>query len=272
MSYGINVFNEFGEQVFDFNKALTIHESGFTKPSATIGMMSFTAYGGPSTREIYVLSDFFSGTSGMLPHHIGTGVEFLNSGQRIPVPLTSRTSTYFYQVGTTGLMHHSEHVVDSAYWTTTSGQFGMFAMLLPDNNAPLPYVRVDEGNFNNLSGTHGLKVLNEAGETVFDSRAGFLTVSEVFFVAKATMQGILENNNVVDIALRTPVPNCYISAPNHVSVYAETSSRYRHVKITQLNNSTIRLSREFNGNTSSGSLLLAVYQDTVIAVARDPFA
>jgi hypothetical protein len=278
MSYGINVFNEFGEQVFDFNKALTIHESGITKTSAQIGLLDFAnRYVGPSTRELFMLSNFFSGTSGLLPHHIGTGTGFFTNTSvsnfyRFPTPLVSRTSTYFYQVGSTGLLHHSEHVVDSAYWTTTGSQFGMFAMLLPTNNTPLPYVRVDEGNFDSLSGTHGLKVLDGSGQTVFDSRASFLTVSEVLFVPKATMQGILISNNVVDITLRTPVPNCYISAPNHVSVYTDDSTQFRHIKISQLNDSTIRLSRHILGPDTGSTYLLTVFQDTVIAVARDPFA
>lgn len=280
MAYGINVFNELGELVFDFNKSITIEEVGQTQTSVQLGMATlnfsnFWQYRGPTTEEVYQFSNSFGGTQNLLPHHIGTGTGvFLNANsffERFPRPLVSRTSTYFYQVGTTGLLHHSEHVIDPEYWSTTNSEYGMFSLIVPANNTPLQYIRVDQGNFSGFSENYGLTVRDELGDIVFDSRANFLSLSEVLFVPKATMQNILENNATVDLSLRTPVPNCYISSPNHTSFLRPTNLNMRHVKISQPNQSTIRLTREAIG-PNLNSVLLSVYNDTVIIVARDPFS
>lgn len=280
MAYGINVFNDFGELVFDFNKSITIEEVGQTTPAAQLGMATlifggFFQYRGPATQEVYQFSNGFANTQNLLPHHVGTGTGFfLNSNSfsdRFPRPLVSTTSTYFYQVGSAGLLHHSEHVVDPQYWSTTNSEYGMFSLVVPGNNTPLPYIRVDQGNFSGLSGNYGLTVSNGSGDVVFDSRADFVTLSEVLFVPKATIQNILENNATVDLSLRTPAPNCYISSPNHTSVLRPQNLNMRHVKISQLNDSTIRLTRQAVG-PNLNAVLLSVYNDTVIIVARDPFA
>jgi hypothetical protein len=277
MAYGISVFNEFGELVVDFNQALVIEQTGMTVPSVNLGMTQQTSsisfiYRGPRTQELYTLS--FNNTVNSLPHHIGTGVaSFLLGGTdfRFPTPLVPETSTYFYQVGSAGLLRHSEHVIDPAKFTTSNGQYGLFALIVPFVNTPLPFIRVDRGIFSGMSGTHGMKIVNENNVTTFDSRADFLTVSEVLFVPKATIQNILENNAVVDLSLRTSVPNCYISSPNHTSFLRPQNLNYRHVRIRQLNDNTLRLSREAIG-PNLNSVLLSIYNDTVIVVARNPFA
>jgi hypothetical protein len=279
MAYGISVFNEFGELVVDFNQALVIEQTGTTISSFDLGMTSlifggFFQYRGPRSQELYLFSNIYANTQNLLPHHIGTGVGSFSLGGtdfRFPTPLVPETSTYFYQVGSAGLLRHSEHVVDPSKITTTNGQYGLFSMAVTFNNTPLPFIRVDRGTFSGMSGTHGMKIVNENNVTTFDSRADFLTVSEVLFVPKATIQNILENNAVVDLSLRTPVPNCYISSPNHTSFLRPQDLNYRHVRIRQLNDNTLRLSREAIG-PNLNSVLLSIYNDTVIVVARNPFA
>jgi hypothetical protein len=270
MAYGIEIRNEFSEKVVDFNRTLTIKEAGVTSTSAAIGL-STPGWVGPRTLELYTL---VTGSNppqiDALPHFMATGsANFVSNATKYPTPLVDESSLYFYQVGSTGLLHHSEHTL-RAPWAT---DYGMFAVCLPADNTPLPYLRVDATPDTGLTGAYGMQLRDAAGNVTFDSRADFLSVSEVLFVPKATMQDILDNNTVVDLTLRTDVPDCYISTPNHTSFFLEiTTGLYRHVKITQIADDTLRLSRHLHGpGFNNTSTTIGINNDLVIVVARNPF-
>ena len=279
MTYGFEVLNEFGEQVFDFSKSLTIKETGGTVSSITCGITVFQSgswlYRGPRTTELFTF-DFGSNIAwaNAHPHFCVPSSQFFpsNTFNRHPTPLVDLSSLYFYQVGTIGLAHHSEHTL-SPPWATPHG---MFAVCLPANNVTLPFLRVDAGPVAGLIGNYGLRINDAGGDAVFDSRSQFLSISEVLFVPKATIQNILDNNVIVDLSLRTPVSGAYIAAPNHTSFFAENgpNARYRHVVIEQPNSSTIRLRRYLHGPflNLTNSPSFGVNNDLIIIVARNPFA
>lgn len=282
MAYGIEIYNEFGEEVFDFGSTVVIRESGVTKSAEDIGIAEFVVASWqlrfPSTHEVFT---FAGGTTfkDAYPHFIGTGYGEITgvttNQRRFPIPLVPRSSLYFYQVGEVGLLHHSEHFIDNHWSTNADPEFGGFAMCVPADNTPLPYLRVDAEPVSGLSGAYGMQILDENGLIRFDSRSQFLSISEVRFVPKATITDIIDNNAVVDLTLRTAVPDCYVAAPNHTSFFLPNNGgHYQNVKITQTSDTNIRLSRHLHGpflsNTAFASF--GVSNDLVLIVARDPFA
>ena len=279
MPYGVDIRNEFGEAVVDFNACLEIVETGFTSRSGEIGMGTNNSgtrnYRGPQTLELTCFSGSSNAHMNAFPHHIGTGfTRFTNSNvnRRCPTPLVSRSATYFYQVGSIGLLHHSEHVIDPAFWTTQNGEYGMFAMCLPTGNAPLPYIRAEPFTPKPFSGAYGLQLRDGNADVVFDSRADFLSISEVRFVTKGQINDILFNDAVVDLTLRTPAPNCYVATPGHTSHRKRAGNNsYQFVKIEQVNDTTVRLSRVTHGPSIDIARTQSVVNDTVIILARNPF-
>lgn len=280
MAYGAEIRNEFGELVTDFSASLTVVESGTTSSSFSLGITiipdSIWFYAGPQTRELFTFAGstafrdahpHFIGTSSVLPSTTGNAVN-----QRLPIPLSSFETTTFYQVGSTGLLHHSEHAVDGEF--SVNGNQGTVFMCLPTNNTPLPYLKVNPFSPSAFTGDYGFQLKDGFGNTTFDSRSDFLSISEVLFIPQATINNVLFNNAVVNLTLRTPVPNCYISAPNHNSFELPSGGgvRYQHMKIEQTSPTNIRLSRVAHGPPINITQSRGVTNDTVVIVARDPFA
>lgn len=282
MAYGAEIRNEFGELVADFNRVLEVAETGMTTSSDDLGMVVNSGqfarvYHGPQTQEVYRFNGNNSSVWTAYPHHIGTGVGSIaqsgNVSKFFPTPLVPLDSTYFYQVGSTGLLHHSEHVIEPPWITNATPQHGMFAMCLPENNVPLPYIRVAPYTPKTFTDGYGMQMLDGDGEVTFDSRADFLSISEVLFVPRATMHNLLQNGGIVNLPLRTPVPDCYIAAPNHTSFLRPggSSTRYRHIKIEQTSDTNLRISRVNHGPSFNLNTTIGVANDTVIIVARNPF-
>lgn len=281
MAYGAEIRNEFGELVTDFNSTMVVVESGSTSSSFSLGITELQSglwsYLGPSTLELFTVfgtstahrdsHPHFIGVNSAIPSTAGVGIS-----SRVPVPLSSKDATTFYQVGSVGLLHHSEHVIDGEF--SVNNTQGTVFMCLPTNNTPLPYIKVEPFSPGTYTDNYGFQLKNSSGVTTFDSRSDFLSISEVLFVPKATMSNILFNNAVIDLTLRTPVPNCYLAAPNHTSHNRPTGSgvRFEFVKIEQTSSTNIRLSKVLHGPSFTTSQGQSVTNDTVIIVARDPFA
>jgi hypothetical protein len=278
MTYGIKVLNDFGEQVFGMEKSLVIKETGITSSSIACGMTQFFSpswdFMGPRTLEIFTYSGANSGTwagwQNYHPHFMKSqtaGFQF-SAFSRHPTPLVDPSSLYFYKIGTIGLAHHSEHTI-SPPW---DAEHGMFAVCVPCNNEPLPFLRVDALPATGLTGNYGMQIRDSDGSVNFDSRAQFLSISEVLLVPKATMQNILDNNAVVNLTLRTPVPGAYVAAPNHTSFYQQSGATglFMHVAIEQTDPTTIRLRRYNHPLFLNTSREFGVNNDLVIIVARDP--
>ena len=284
MTYGAVINNSFGERVVDFSRSLVIKETGVSISSVDCGITflisNFWNFSGPLSVEMFNVGGggnqafwidshphFLKPQSVFFPN-----TENFNTPSKHPSPLVDPSSLYFYQVGTIGLAHHSEHTI-SPPWAPPHG---MFAVCLPVENVPLPFLRVDTLPLSNLMGDYGMQIRNATGDVVFDTRSDFLSISEVLFVPKATIQDIIDNDAVVNLTLRTAVPGAYIAAPNHTSFFRETgpSARYRHVVIEQPAPSTIRLKRYLHGPflNLSHSQEIGINNDLVLIVARNPFA
>lgn len=281
MAYGAEIRNEFGELVTDFNSSMVIVESGLTSSSSSLGItvlnQSNWTYLGPQTLELFNFRGSSTAFRNAHPHFIGTGSAIPSTtgfavNQRVPIPLSSFDTTTFYQVGSTGLIHHSEHAVDGEF--SVNGNQGTVFVCLPTNNTPLPYIKVNPFSPNAFTGDYGFQLKGGFGNTTFDSRADFLSISEVLFIPRATINNVLFNNAVVNLTLRTPVPNCYISAPNHNSFELPSGGgvRYQHMKIEQTSPTNIRLSRVVHGPAINIDISQGITNDTVVIVARDPFA
>lgn len=281
MTYGINITNELNETVVDFNKSLIIAESGMTTPAVDAGMAhkpgSFWEWRGPQTHELatYIGQEV---ARDAFPHVIGTTsraiiAEGFSVNNRVPSPLSPVTTTFFYQVGTIGLLHHSEHVLDGEFSVSSSPNQGVFGICLPRNNTPISYIKVDAGTPDISGDSYGLQLRDAANQVVFDSRANVLSISEVLFIPKQAIAGMMDNGDVLNLTLRTPVPNCYIATTNHTSFKVLTGSnvRYRHIWIRQTSYTNVRLSSVLHGPSFSSNQGHGVDNDLVLIIARNPF-
>lgn len=283
MTYGLNVKNEFGEDVFDFNKSMIIQEQGMTIDGISIGIV-----------EVFV-GQFSTNTVSRIPTHrqfqrsrnIGhfmgsghgvitdNGSNNVNPQSRFPTPLVPRTSLYFYQIGSLGLANHTENYITAPMVTTATPQHGMFACCLTgDLSTPLPYIRVDTALSGNYSDNYGMQIRSDADEVLFDSREPFLTISEVIFVSRFDLYDVITTGNPITLNLRTPAPNCYVSAPFHCTNAGNSGSGIWWPVIRQLNDSQLiieNLSFDLGTSTASTNDQFA-RNDLVLIVARNPFA
>lgn len=293
MAYGIEILNAFAERVVDFNRCFSIAETGdsqnwaesgfpmqqFVQDSPDIPLTDIRRVGAappigvpsPNSDVLHVMK-----SSVRRLRRKDTGVEWNRNW--VPSPLVAPDSLYFFQLGGNGLLHHSEHrVTPDQNIAFTQGQDldGAYAIMIPFNNTSLPFIRVAH-NFSGLSGSYGMQIRSEVNAVLFDSRADFISVSEVLFVPRSTISNILINNAVVDISLRTSTPNAYFALPNHASYRAEAggggSARFRHVRVRQTNSNTVQLRRQDYGPGFSNASSFTFENDLVIIVARNPFA
>lgn len=291
MTYGIEIRNEFGERVVDFNRCFSIAETGNSQNWAESGFAMFSQ-GIPNIPRTDIRPLAASGSGGV-PLSNSQVIHVMKSSVRrlrrkdtgvewafnwVPSPLVAPDSLYFFQLGSAGLLHHSEHrITPDQNIAFTQGQDldGAYAIMIPFNNTSLPFIRVAH-NFSGLSGGYGMQIRSEANAVLFDSRADFISVSEVLFVPRSTISNILINNAVVDISLRTSTPNAYFALPNHASYRSNAggggSAQFRHVRVRQTNSSTIQLRREDYGPGYSNASSFTFENDLVIIVARNPFA
>ena len=290
MTHGIEIFNAFGEKVVDFNRCFSIQETGNSQnwaqsgfPMRNSGQPNFpiTDIRGydfvtatdrrPSNSEI---AHVMKGSVRRLRRK-GAGSRYF-SNDWVPFPLVEPESLYFFQLGSSGLLHHSEYrfapELDLAF-NQGEDLDGAYGLMIPFNNTSLPFIRV-ANRFDGLTGNYGAQIRGEGNEVLFDSRTDFLSISEVLFVPRTTINNILVNNAVVDIPLRTSVPNGYFALPNHTSWRINPggggSARFRHVRVRQPNANTVQLRRENYGPNFSTGSFFNILNDLVIIVARNP--
>lgn len=197
---------------------------------------------------------------------LGLGAASPLDGSRImlhPALIASATDLIFVRPQSTGFWRFVTFNFDGSRTTQTpTGSFAeVFAdqaleylVASPDEDGPAP------------SGTHGIQLKDPSGKVTFDSRYPQVAIVHTVVVPKSILEEILlSTRSSYDITLPKPVPNCWVSCPYHCS-FAQTSGGTNFVKVHQLNNTTIRLSKQGNGTGTTYAKFFT--QDLILFFAR----
>lgn len=111
------------------------------------------------------------------------------------------------------------------------------------------------------AGAYGMQLFNAGGTCVFDSRLVTFGIPAAYVVSAATIESILFNNITHDLTLPFAIPNCWISVPffeplrivyRAAGFFGGYMDTFR-VKIEQVNDTTLRLSRVLSRAKDIGS-------------------
>ncbi|WP_417257344.1 hypothetical protein [Celeribacter sp.] len=127
---------------------------------------------------------------------------------------------------------------------------------------------------------YGMRILNGDGDVVYDSRYQAPPIAMTILLDQDTIEDIMDNNTHVDVTLPESMPNCWIAAPalhTYRDDWYRTGGhwywRRRTLSIGQINNTTIRISRNSvvvkTTNNNPRNNTDYIQNDVMIFVSRD---
>lgn len=146
-----------------------------------------------------------------------------------------------------------------------------FGYLAGGDIAPLRYLVVSTTP-GTPSGSYGFQLMDSSGAVTFDSRYKTIGVQDAIYISKAQFQDVVYNNSVINFPLSGPAPNCLVYMPFWANI--RMSQYYLQgvcsVKLTQLNDTTLQLSRFAETAFSmSNPYSYEYWHDAIILVARN---
>lgn len=303
MSYGFSIMNAQNVPVIEYDNCLYIKQDSATiryvNPFSSMredfhSMVFDTILTNAQRQNYWVVSD--SPSIPISAYGVGLGGRYyfpatLNfyvlpndpalgqaAGRNMSCPITDQMSendTVFYQVGTIGLRKNFEIAVRDVPGLPD----GLFTSFMPGVKGALP-VRVCSPELpDNLTGQFGMQIFDENVNCTFDSRAPFMSIAAAYLIRKESLLSVLDTGAAEDITLPESMPNCWVSVPffcPYKMVFSEDIGfgtlvfNYYFVNITQVNATTLRLSR--NGpvrvQTGSPNSSRTFTHDAIMYVAR----
>jgi hypothetical protein len=263
MSYGLQVFNEFGELIFG-GKSLYKKETGLTTVeiksqawerylpnvgwpggnglSINISTMGSFAFGSPAVRTV------------MFAHRTTPDTN-INQLYRCSRHQWSVNDLVFVQIPTAGIVMASQskqHRTDGKY---TNLGTGIMAWYVAETSTPLEFIVASPDQVPNLTEGFGLQVFDAAGNVEFDSRAPVVSVKDHTFFTKDMAYSVLSTGVPIVITLRQPIPNAKMCLPLWMQGHNDETT------------GTLRTSGG-TGNWSVGLLRIKQTSDTTIQVDR----
>lgn len=276
MSYGISLVNDFGVEIIDTeNPVLMLSYEG-----VTVGASASPAPGSPIWYAALpfaydVVSPFNSGVA------TPSGYEWVQNAGKwfwVPagVPATARVSdTTFYQL--------SNHTIETSLQVVFD--LGAAVPAMPTacighiNTIGVPFRVAGVMADGHVPSGYGMAIWDASGRCIFDADNEFMSVRYSCIVPKSKIDDILENGTVVDIVLPEAMPNAWIALPIHAHIRQteeQSGSSYRYtihkVVVTQINSTTVRMSRKTYDPSSFAATRRPVYSythDTILYFARD---
>ncbi len=287
MSYGAEFRNELGELIIDDGVAMYERARGYThKPrtfennTPTNGNLEEYLEPGPWFTK-NVQGDATRWPRGRFVSAAAVGRKYGYKGNSPPYPRNfispSQIWGYgdlgFYRLSSGGVYYYAGVGFDDGYGV--SGTFHYLAHDQPSSEieyrfaSTVPATQPPEG--------YGLQTFDSVGNVTFDSRHKQLPILKNLYVTGAQLFDVMDKNQPLDIALGMAIANAWVATPQWASWYA----RYQYgeikdfwaVKITQLNDTTLRLVRHqievpFNGYHAPG--YSSFTHDATILVAPNP--
>lgn len=278
MTYGIELNNNFGERVLDFNAAF------YKKTSGSCLLWPTTWWEAHTSRRYIVDSltngrivSLYAGANqfntlpgnvqvGCLPQIASMSLNYFgwkagwDNYIFYPEPFSDPNTMVFYELDAHGITR-AEQVYQPYHEELKTG---VMAMVQPhhDRTTPLGYVSCDITPVGGHTETKGMQLRDAAGSVVFDSREPVLNIKDHITISEAQMADVIDNGATYDFPLRGSISNMYVCPFNFDSndfiVSGSSGSDYVRgytnwlPRLRKLNSSTLRLTREIYGMPVAG--------------------
>lgn len=274
MSYGAEIFNSAGAKVFDGLNTMYLKSSGTTINNITGPVRcAVNSQSGALSVRVWVAAQYHNfnfAVASECDHVVATSVQTvtaLGNSNNIYCNniLDSDSELAFVSIPPEGILH-----MCMVEWDLPELNQGAALLVATGRFAsPLTY-RIFSKNIPSVSGNYGMQLFDASGNVTFDSRPKILGL-EFFRISTSQVQQILLNNATIDLTLAKPNPNAFVSSSDWTCATSTTASSGcgSFIKITQPNNTTIRLSRQRYGpNTGDNQVGFADYHPMTLLVAR----
>lgn len=264
MTYGIEINNAAGDKVFDEKNVMYEYDTGTLMRVTdlywllnTFEAIEANAYGTPYNYDCY---QCLSPETGV--------VQWFDSGTTM-YPSTKQNfgDLVFTEIPTGGLLQVLP-INNQLPELDTGSTF----IIGHRHNAPLVDYKVFSTRFplGTPSTDYGMQIYDSLGNVVFDSRYRTLGM-EVFTLTSSQAQNIINNNATVDFTLSSAKPGAYVSSP---LMFVHSSGNFSYtnasvLKVTQPNDTTIRVSREQIGkNLGTVYNTFTYFHDVTLFITR----
>lgn len=288
MSYSILIRNEFNDNLVDISEGFSYYkkETGNCFSSADIPILS------GQVRGFCPISSYLTDGDCLIKDRIGDGFSEYWNRCRIPAQAltpfsygsASRPAAYaalstnindmvFYKLPAGGLVRMSQYYIDFDIPAEMTDHLSAYCALSSSVSEShlLEYVLVSTDPPAS-QGNHGVQIFS-GGELTFDTTKQIAAFKDTVFLTAAENQNIVENNAVVDKALRVPmdVNDTWISSvygANWKSSLGSFQNTMDSVRYRIINSTTIRFDRErATGNSrDSATYYRERYEDTLFFI------
>lgn len=287
MTYGLQVLNQFGDDVFRDGRCLFVKERGVcfkqTGGSRVVaGCYPATAafgnsYGWYPLARSYsrndVGGDDLRRSCNAHFHWAGPGVEASYSApgdtkEKILISAASDISDQvFFEMHANGL------VAQTQFWYDLTPDIAprkIAGVCVPagaaDHTLPVRYFVASHSGLPALTEDHGLIVKNEAGGVLYDSRHENVRVRDFFNIPFQDVQDVLENDAVKTYTPRQPIQNPYIASSLNWSVRITNGGDYYYPRLSWDGFSLIMDRLKIDADTGNAAF---IYRGFTVTIA-DP--
>jgi hypothetical protein len=275
MAYGINVYNEYGEEVLEmafptlYNYAAgstttweSLRATGISDATtAGYGTLAHYERDGAYTTELYTTAAR-SQVACEVPSYteVSTGKALIHPEMNLQVG-----DIPFYDVGTYGLLTSYCMLHDGFSDSTPAGGIGICEI---EGNNSVAYVIASNREPITPTEAYGVQLFDSSAARTFDSRQPHFAIYDHFYVSKAIMELVIERDVTINLNLSESHTDFKVAAFNHLSQATWTGGARFQPMIKKVDSDTISISRNNAGtSTETGTYRLSSY-DTIIIVGR----
>lgn len=267
MSYGAEIYNSGGALVFDGISSMYEISTGTTINNIGGPVKCLTnCQSAALSVRVWVAAqyhNFFFNNATEVDHVVATSLFQHEQNVYCNNILDTVKDLAFVSIPPEGILHMcmvNYDLPEAAHGAAMLVSTGRFA-------APLGY-KIFSTDIPTSTDNYGMLLYDENGNVTFDSRPRILGI-EFFEISTAQVQDILLNNATIDLTLDKATPNAYVSSSDWTCATGNNFSCGSFVKITQPNDTTIRLTRQRYGpNTGDNSVNFADYHPMSLLVTR----
>ena len=280
MASGIQLVNQFGEELVGAGKPTDVLETGYAvhRPNSSdryiIGAMgvivdsglTFTDY--PAAKHGLAASDI--GSSMSMWRFAGTGFTEVNwsrlsSGNNdflLDTNAQAVDDIVFWEVPASGIVHSINFWIDPP----DSSYSRKVAAICPHSAEEVRYCIASRSAPADTSQTHGIQTFDAAGNLLYDSRKNNVVVRDFRNFTEAEVQDVLDNDTTITFTPRVaPTGSPMISISPMMSFLKGEDSKWQYLLI-EWNGTSFTLSR-FTQNVPSNGLRGFAYNGFTLTVA-----
>lgn len=248
MTYGIELFNQFGEELVATGRPLYVKETATAAmfPSGTdrfvIGATGLVVISGGGLRH----TDYPAARKGIRGNNnaIGDAMNMwrfaasaftavswseLISGRDDQLPETSSTNVddlVFWEMPTSGIVHAINYWIDPP----DASYSRKVAAICPQSGEDVQYCIASRNGTVDLSQSYGIQTFAASGNVLYDSRADNVIVRDFRVFSQAEVQDVLENDSVITFTPRVaPLGSPMVSLSPMMSFRKAHDNRWQYL-------------------------------------------